>query len=564
VPRLPKLRIGALEDLAKQLRFAPQETLRRQLERTERLAEEIDPARNYPEDWLVFRVTGYKSQIESPAMFVGEALLGDLSALVERLSAGAKIPESELKEGAFLGTTELSRRWKVSTKTLERYRRVGLMARRVVGPRGRSRLAFPIRTVERFEQRQRARLEAAGEYTRIEDGVREEMLRRAAAYRRRLGWSLNQAAKRLAGHFGRGHETVRQLLRRHDAASTRPIFGEPGPPSARERRLIDRAYWGAIDPAEIASRLGRSRAAVLRVIADERARRVRGLGLGVGVGGGGRQPAAELTALQSAACTEGLGAAGPTDLLEFLAAARAVVVSPAPVERARAQGYQALVARAAAAIGGLPAHGAKTASLDRIETDLRWATRLKVELMRSQLPLLVRTVEAAIGRPAEEVRGSLLGRLIEDSLAALSTAVDAFEPGKGGRLAAPAGLALSRAAARFVKEHAAELGLTPARFRATTRVGPGVRMRDWTLEAAPWQQLDGRAWLEPRVKVRAGLGSLPAREREVLARRFGWGPAPATLQDVARAMSTTAMVAGRAERRAIRAAVHAARSERRR
>lgn len=553
MPRFPKLRIGALDDLAKQLRFAPQETLRRQLERTEKLAEEIDPARNYPEDWVVFRVTGYRPQIDSPAMFVGEALLGDLSALVERLSAGARISEAEVNGGAFLNTQELGKRWRVSTKTLERYRRQGLIARRVLGVKGLARLAFPRWAVERFEERRKGQIEAAGTYSRIEDELREEIVRRAAGYRRRLGWSLNQAAKRLAGQVGRGHETIRQLLKRHDATSGRPIFSEPGPPSARERRLIDRSHWAAIEPAEIAARLGRSRAAVLRVIADERARRLRGLKLA---------PTEESSAgaLKSTACTEGLGTPGPTDFLEFLVEARAVGATPAPVERARVQGYRTLIGRAATAIAGLPPHSAKSSVLDRIETDLRWATRLKTELVRSQLALVMRTVDAAIERPAEEVRGSVLGRLIEECLESLSAAVDAFDPAKGGRLAAAAGLALSRAAARFAKEHATELGLTPSRFRATSRVGPGVRMRDWTLGVAPWQEREGRAWLEPRPEVRAGLEAIGARERGVLVRRFGWGSAPATLQEVARALSMTPMVVARLERRGVQNAVRGARS----
>ena len=87
MPAFAKLRIAALDDLARQLRFAPPETLRRQLERAEQLAAEIDPSINYPEDWIVFRITGYRADMPAPATIVGEALLGDIGILVERLSA---------------------------------------------------------------------------------------------------------------------------------------------------------------------------------------------------------------------------------------------------------------------------------------------------------------------------------------------------------------------------------------------------------------------------------------------------------------------------------------------
>jgi hypothetical protein len=38
--------------------------------------------------------------MSAPAMFVGEALLGDVSALVERMSAAAGVREEELEGGS--------------------------------------------------------------------------------------------------------------------------------------------------------------------------------------------------------------------------------------------------------------------------------------------------------------------------------------------------------------------------------------------------------------------------------------------------------------------------------
>src|ERR1043165_3443217 len=140
MPAFTKLRISALDDLARQLRFAPAETLRRQLERTRTLAAEIDPAIAYPEDWIVFRITGYRPEIAEPAAFPGGALLADVSGLVERLSAAAKVSQSELDAARHLGLDALCARWRVSRKTVERWRRMGLVALRVRGARGKPRL----------------------------------------------------------------------------------------------------------------------------------------------------------------------------------------------------------------------------------------------------------------------------------------------------------------------------------------------------------------------------------------------------------------------------------------
>jgi hypothetical protein len=549
-----------LEDLAKQLRFAPPETLRRQLDRAEALAGEIDASLNYPEDWLVFRVTGYRPQIDAPAMFVGEALLGDLSAFIERLSAAAGITEADLNGHGYLTLAQLRERWGVSARTLERYRRMGLIARRVRGARGRTTLAFPREAVERFERTRREQLESARGYSRIEPALRERMIRRAAAYRRKLGWSRDQVSRRLAERFVRGHETVRQILIKRDAgaAASGPTFDEKGPPTLKERKLIDLAYWRWASPAVIASRLGRSKASVQRVINDTRAARLRRLlaseggpltppaaeGRGAARSRPKRSEDAQIDATQ-------FGEPGAADLLTLVHEARAIAPVPPAAELAWARRMQALRARASLAIAGLPKHGSTSTALDRIETDLRTASRLKALLVRSQLPLLVRTLESTLERPVDEVRGSLLLPITQESLQALAAAVDAFEPEKGGRLAGPAGLGLTRLATRFVREHATELG-GGARPRATSRLASGVVIADWTLSLDPWQSLSGRPWLEPDPRARSGRVHLEPRMRDVLERRFGWGREPAMLSEVAIALGTTPMAIARIERAAIR------------
>lgn len=557
MPPFPKLSIAALDDLARQLRFAPAPTLRRQLDRAEALAGELDPAVMYPEDWIVFRITGYRPDTGEPAAFSGLALLADLSGLVERLSAAAGISESDLEPGRFMDAAGVCARWKISRKTLDRYRRLGLVARRVRGSNGKPRLVFPVAAVERFEAGEARRLEQASGFSRIEPALEARMLRRAAAYRR-AGLTLNQAAQRIARRYGRGHETVRQLLRRHDrgrAGGSGPIFTDRGPPSARERRLIERASWRAIEPTLVARRLHRSPPAVHRVINDARASRLRALF------GAATAPAGDTLSskyLLAEPVTTGLGAPGDTDLLRLVRAARAGGAPLGVPERARAAAYHFLVARAHRAVLGLPAHGAAAAAVDQIETDLRWAMRLKAELIRSQLPLLVRTLESSIGRGLEEVRSSLLAPLVLEAIAAIGEAVDAFDPAKGGRLAAPAGMALTRIAVRFNRDHSSELRGPVSRPRAAARLGDGVAIEDWTRRVCPWQTLDGRCWLEPDARIRRGMERLDERGRLILAGRYGWGSAPATVAQLAERLGTTVMAAGRLERRAIREAIAAA------
>jgi hypothetical protein len=104
VPALSRARTGAIVRLGDELRFAGRETLRRHIERIEQLATLLDEDGVYPEDFVVFRVTGYRPEIGDPELIPGAALLGDLSALAERLSESAGWSPGELGGGQ-LGST---------------------------------------------------------------------------------------------------------------------------------------------------------------------------------------------------------------------------------------------------------------------------------------------------------------------------------------------------------------------------------------------------------------------------------------------------------------------------
>jgi len=167
MPRLSRLHVGALADLADQLRFAPKRRILAQLAAATGLAGEIDPEQTYPEDWVVFRITGFRPEIESPSLIVGAALRGGLSAFVERVSDRAELTAGDLP--AFLHIDELTARWHVSRKSLERARRQGLVAARYTDPDGTVRLAFTERAVERFEAANREHLREAAAFNRISD-----------------------------------------------------------------------------------------------------------------------------------------------------------------------------------------------------------------------------------------------------------------------------------------------------------------------------------------------------------------------------------------------------------
>lgn len=552
MPPLPRLQVEAIEDLAKQLRFAPRHALIRDLERVESFAQDLDPNQTYPEDFIVFRITGYRKDIARPAMIHGQDLLGELAALAEHLSAAAKIPITDV-QGA-LSPDELCSRWNVSRKTLERYRKRGLLSRRVIGPAGRPRVVFTREAVRHFESREAEVLENASSFTRLDDETRElviEMAREEA----NAGKSLNQAALAVAGHIGRGHETVRQILRKHDAESDEPIFDESGPLDEKQRKFAYRAWRRSIEPGEIAERLSRPRSAVQRVTADERAGVLRSL---VPAITHGLDASPDEVGVETEYARLGIGREGPTGLAELLALSRAVTVMPAAEEKARARAYVALRARAASAIGALPAHGAHSPDVDRIETDLRWAARLKAELVRSQLPNLLRTIESRLGHEAEAVGATKLRAMMGAMMRAAAVAIDRHQPSKGGRIAAPIALHTDRAMRDLMQRLAIKPMSQAQPGRARRVIGSGERIADFTQRICAWQPQ-----IEPDTRVRQGLDTLSEEHAHLLRLRFGYEPTeaghPLTLAELAHRLGSRPLHVARSERAAIRNAVDAVR-----
>lgn len=552
MPPLPKLRVSALAGLAEQLKFSPPETARKHVERAEALWGRIEPEVTYPEDWLVFQITGYRPEVREPALVVGGALRADLGALVERLCTPARYKLEEFGAPQWLSRAELCARWGVSAKTLERSRREGLIGRRVTGPDRRGRLVFSREVVEAFEATRAERLGKAKAFSRIEPQVEEEMVRRAAQYRRRLGLSLNAAAARLAERYGRSHEAVRQLLARSEAESGGAVFGRRGSLTARDGELIARALNAGVEAAVIAKRMDRSAATVLRAGSAALSAKLAGL-LAVSV----TEPSEELAALlkpevlKLGPCVAGLGAPGARVVAEHVAAAVAMGWPDAGEERARALGYWFLRRRAAARLAALEGKSPGGGKLDEVVTDLRWAARLKAELVRSEQLLTLSTIESVTGKPLLEMPAAAGAELLGVCLAALAAAVDRFDPGRGGRLAAPAGMEVNKAVVKWMASRAEAVAPPRGAGRAMVLSAERpVELADWTRSVCAWQR-----WCEPPAAVRRGLGSVDERARALLEARMGWGGGPPrTLAQLARERGVTAVSVSRKEHAARRAA----------
>jgi len=553
MPPLPRARLPLTARLIGALRTLAAHDQLKALATLEELATQIDPAASYPESWLRFRLlpelahtTPTSDLSDEPPSDIarGEHLLPDLDALAQAIS------DAQQRTGAIaptappsLSARALITRWKASPATITRLRAQGLVARRVISARGRASLAFTIAHIEAFEQAHPVLVARPAAYDRLTPAQRARILRHARRYRALLGLSLNAAAKRIAARAHRSHEGIRHLLLQHATALG---FPDASPLNARRRRAIDRAHRMGIDVGRLSRLSRRSRSAVRRALAMVEADRLRTLIAATDSADVLAAPhpptkpesSHDADPLTAAPARTGLGGVGTTDLYELFAAAPHTPPPLAVEERARALAYHRLRTLAREQIQQLDAAHPSAAAIDRIITQLRWAARLKAELVRSQLRVIIETLESRATRPLAQLPGAWLLSALPPVFAAAGRAIDLYEPWRGGRLAGPMTLAIDRVAARWIRDHPADT--QAQRPRAATILIRGTSLPDWTRRVCVWQQ-----WLEPDPRIAAlAQRNLPTqRDAELIRARFGLdesgapgsaagGPPPATLPEL--------------------------------
>ena len=205
-----------LRELAHQMRFAPATVRLVQLESAERLIDAIEPRRDYPYDFVVFKLTEYRSRQGSDReSLAGRSLIGDLCALVEQVSATLNTPVDALPEAVY-SIDDLAERFNVATKTISRWRGRGLSCRRLVFADGKRRVGFLAGVVDRFVARNQKMVLRGRQFSHLGVQERMEIIERARRLVRDGAATMHEVATDIANRTGRAVETIRYTIKRHD------------------------------------------------------------------------------------------------------------------------------------------------------------------------------------------------------------------------------------------------------------------------------------------------------------------------------------------------------------
>src|SRR5262245_60658975 len=160
-----------------QVRYAPVDVRVEQVDKAEQLLLELDPERQYRYQDLCHRITDFKPSMYPDLMVDGKDAIHDLGLFVEDMSASASLSAEQAGEPV-LTVDDLSQKFNVSTKTVDRWRKRGLVGRRFRFG-NRSRIGFLTSSVDRFVRDHKDEVRRGSRFSQLSEEEREEIVRKA-------------------------------------------------------------------------------------------------------------------------------------------------------------------------------------------------------------------------------------------------------------------------------------------------------------------------------------------------------------------------------------------------
>jgi RNA polymerase sigma factor (sigma-70 family) len=520
-------------ELASQLTYSNADKRHEQLNAAIALSSATDPAKTYPWDFIHFRITGFHPVTPSTHTISGKTLRTDLSTLIEFLSDTLSIEVENAvppnTDDRVLTMEEVSQKFKVASKTIQRWRKTGLIALRYIYPDGRRRLGFLDSALAEFSALNKDRVERSANFKQLSDEEKTKILTMARRLSGHAGATLNELSARIARKLNRSPEAVRYALRRHDHDHPEaPLFtpdGNPAPAPAPDRAAIVDSFKTGTPVETLAARFRRTQASIARIIAQDRAATLKSTPIEHLHNPLFDHPDADtiiLTLLPAEALAKAHAsvAAGtnakaadvymartPQDLPAFLADIFRQPVIPQEIEIDAFRRMNFLKFKAAQRQSTLDAGTAHPTDVAAIESLLAQAHEIKNLLVQSNLRVAVH-----VARKHQRPDRPLI-ELFSDATIWLMRSIDTFDFARTTRFTTYASYSIMKNFARH-------------RVEQLTRRDPHVLTgQDETLHAATapdtlpsGESLDAAALHHDLLSV---MNELPARERELLTHHYG-------------------------------------------
>jgi RNA polymerase primary sigma factor len=458
----------------------------------------------------------------------GKDAIHDLRLFVEDVSDAANIPVQDAGEPVHT-VEELSKLFKVSTKTIARWREQGLVSRRFIFEGRRKRVGFLRSSVERFMSQNQEKIKRGERFSQLTEAEKNEIIDRA----RRLaaaGGCPSEVARRVAKRMNRSVETIRYTLRNFDQQNPHmAIFPDQTGLLTEEQkqRIYQQAKRG--DSVDVlAKRYCRTRTTIYRVLNEVRAKRILELPLEYMYHESFDNPENEKEILGPTPepDTPPRKLRSPSGLPPYLAALYEVPLLTREQENHLFRKFNYLKYKASRLREKLNPASARTSEMNEIERLYEEAVRVKNEIVQANLRLVVSIAKRHVTGTED------FFSLVSDGNMSLIRAVEKFDFSRGNKFSTYASWAIMKNFARTIPEEYKRRD----RFRTSQDelfIGQADQRPDSLNKEAMQNTLEKQ--------VEKILAQLDERERQIIISRFGLNhnQEPLTLKEVGEEMGVT-------------------------
>jgi RNA polymerase primary sigma factor len=543
--------IPALRELRdQQVRFAPRDKKLEQLDRAEKLISEIDVERTYTYAYLCFRITTFRPEASPDVVMSGHEALQDLLVFVEDLSDAANVPIEGVKEPVYT-VEQLSTNFNVSTKTISRWRRQGLVSRKFLF-QGRKRVGFLNSSVQRFVASNPERIQRGGRFSQLTESERSSIIDRA----RRLamaGGGPAEVTRRIAKHMNRSVETIRYTLKQFDQKfPAMAIFPDhTGPLTKETKKKIYQHYRRGTSVDALAKRYGRTKTSIYRIVNEMRAHAILDLPLDYMYNKDFDKPAMEKAILgpMPESNEPRKRARVPAGLPRYLASLYEVPLLTREQEQYLFRKFNYFKHRASQLRQQLDPTRAKSSLMDRIEDLYNEAVQTKNQIVQANLRLVVSIAKRHVNN-ADDFFG-----LVSDGNMSLIRAVEKFDYSRGNKFSTYASWAIMKNFARTIPDE--------FKHRDRFRTSHDEMFSSREDERSDRYEQESAQHLRQR-QIGRILSRLDEREQKIIISRFGLDhrQEPLTLKEVGHEMGVTKERVRQIEARALNKLRLAAQEER--
>lgn len=457
----------------------------------------------------------------------GTDLVHDLRLFVEDMSDLAELRADSMGEQVFT-VEELAKQFNVSTKTISRWRGLGLVSRRLVFD-GRKRVGFLRSSVNQFVKNNACRVQRGGRFSQLTDGQRMKFVEQAKLMAG-AGGGQAEITRQLAHRNGRSVETIRAALRQYD--QTHPdaaIFPSGASPLTEEQKEnLYQAYRCGTSVDRLCSDYKRTKTTVYRVINECRAARIMKLPLDFIDNPRFSRKGAEKACLgpMPKCKTSTRKARRPAGLPPYLASLYEIPLLSREQEQHLFRMYNYLKYKASKLRGQLDSLHPKAPVMDEIELLYERIVEIKNQISKANLRLVVSIAKRHV--TAEQN----FFELVSDGNVSLLRAAEKFDFARGNKFSTYASWAIMKNFARTI----------PSEYRQRDRFRTSHdELFAITQEKRANPMLEESAQKDRIAKISRILKRLDEREQKIIIGRFGLDHSrePQTLKEVGAQLGVT-------------------------